>query len=190
MNFIEDLALRCGVLPKEADELTKNLPSTARERANFLLKNPKLRKKNLGKSDGGSKIYSNCHGTAVYLIDFGNCLEQIAKEFSESKGKVQGVHLYYKGVEGSPPSIEYEAMEEVLESEYFEDVIEPLPGDVVSLYGDNFFRGYYLAHSGVMIDKKTFFEQRNIGGRFNFDELDRGKFFNYGVRFSRPIEKP
>lgn len=147
------------------------LPDEMRERGEYLLMNPRLGRKVVGKTNSGRGIFSNCWATTVFME--GEESIDKCRKISERMPFLRGENTWiYSENNTRPGRVEYNVMREFL-LENYHNVKHPLPGDIAIL--EEYVKGAHrLYHTGTWTGvNNTILSQNNSGGIFRLEEFPR-----------------
>ncbi len=144
------------------------LPDGMRQRGEYILRNPRMGRRPLGKTDSGEKFWSNCWGTTVFL-EGENSYQECKRISMKNPFIIRGIPSVYWEKRNRPGLVEIDVMEEFLDNNY-KKVDNPRAGDVVVVVGD--YRRNWLAHTGIWTGVGNYvLGQHNLGGNFGLQEF-------------------
>jgi len=172
------------LLHLKRNKLLAKIPEEQREKISYLLENQKIGRESIGKQPNGRQEYSNCYGATIYNFE-NEEIRRRCQDISEEIGENSLGYIQYIKSDKGPSFIGSISFIQILE-EFFEKVDEPVEGNVISLWPLYSRNGRYPVHAGIWtgIDE-TFFEQRNIRGRFQFNYLDNKKRKKLDIEFHK-----
>ncbi|OGJ15555.1 hypothetical protein A3K73_05190 [Candidatus Pacearchaeota archaeon RBG_13_36_9] len=153
-----------------------NLPFWRRIR--YLLGNPDLVGKPVGKGPSGEPVFPNCHGTVIYLLGKEKYIEGPPME-------PYTYPLNWVLQPGRPGHVDGNLMKKILEKNSREDNF-PEKGGVVGLWDDEF---NWLVHSAVFSEftdgRHIIFHQRNYKEKFEISSVEHylENYPRYAVRY-------
>ncbi len=170
-------------------EAIRVLPTDMRDRAEYLLRNPRLGKKIIGKTEFGRRIFSNCYGTSVFLL--GSDATKKCRQISKSQPPIfkDNPPIYYRNL-SRPGFINVNTMQGFLIRNY-NITRRPEPGDLAIIEKNNYDK-YRLGHVAVWTGiENVVICQDGFGGKFQLNNFLSISIYTHTTYFaSRKDQTP
>ena len=148
------------------------------DKIKYLRQNPKLHETPIEKDSCGQEIFSNCHGTILFLLG--------GEEYiTGPKWEDHTYPINWSRKPGRPGYVEGGIMKEIL-NKHSKPLDNPKPGAIVTFWIEGFSTmGDWLCHSAIYSEflngRHIIFHQKNIKGRFETSTIEDvlAEYHNY-----------